>query len=66
MIDVAIPAGDAALVRDSTLLLVGALLLQVTASYVETLLTGCHDLHMGRLLIRARRMPMSPRLCRRP
>lgn len=63
VIDVAIPAGDAALVRDSTLLLVGALLLQVTASYVETLLTGIlgqkvmHDLrreifaHLQRLPI---------------
>ena len=32
---------------------------------METLLTGYLDLHMGRLLIRARRMPMSPRLCLR-
>lgn len=63
VIDVAIPAGNAALVRSSVLLLVGALLLQVTATYVETLLTGIlgqrvmHDLrrqifaHLQRLPI---------------
>ncbi len=63
VIDVAIPAGDAALVRSSVLLLVGALLLQVSAAYVETLLTGIlgqrvmHDLrrqifaHLQRLPI---------------
>jgi ATP-binding cassette subfamily B protein len=63
VIDVAIPAGDAALVRDSVFLLIGALLLQVSASYIETLLTGIlgqrvmHDLrrqifaHLQRLPI---------------
>ena len=63
VIDVAIPAGDAALVRNAVLLLIGALLLQVSAAYVETLLTGIlgqrvmHDLrrqifaHLQRLPI---------------
>ena len=63
VIDVAIPAGDVALLRTSVLWLVGALLLQVAATYVETLLTGIlgqkvmHDLrrqifaHLQRLPI---------------
>ncbi len=40
VIDVAIPAGDAAGIRRAAFLLVGALLLQVSGGYLETLLTG--------------------------
>ncbi|MCE9602614.1 MAG: ABC transporter ATP-binding protein/permease [Gemmatimonadetes bacterium] len=63
VIDVAIPAGDAALVRNSVLLLVGALLLQVSATYVETLLTGIlgqkvmHDLRC-QLFAHLQRLPI--------
>jgi len=63
VIDVAIPAGDAALLRSSVLLLVGALLLQVSATYVETLLTGIlgqkvmHDLRR-QLFAHLQRLPI--------
>lgn len=63
VIDVAIPAGDGALIRDSVLLFVAALVTQVAFAYVETILTGTlgqrvmHDLrrqifaHLQRLPI---------------
>lgn len=64
VIDVAIPARDGAMVREAALLMVGAILLQISCSYGETLLTGrlgqrvMHDLrrqlfaHLQRLPIR--------------
>ena len=63
VIDVAIPAGDANLVRSSVLLLVGALVLQVSATYAETLLTGIlgqkvmHDLRR-QLFAHLQRLPI--------
>ena len=63
VIDVAIPAGDADLVRSSVLLLVGALVLQVSATYAETLLTGIlgqkvmHDLRR-QLFAHLQRLPI--------
>lgn len=63
VIDVAIPAGDAAGIRDAALLLVGALLLQVSCGYLETLLTGIlgqkvmHDLRRE-LFARLQRLPI--------
>jgi len=63
VIDVAIPAGDAAGVRRAAFLLVGALLLQVSCGYLETLLTGIlgqrvmHDLRRE-LFARVQRLPI--------
>ncbi len=63
VIDVAIPSGDAALVRMSALLLVAALLTQVTAAYLETILTGLlgqrimHDLRRE-LFAHLQRLPV--------
>lgn len=63
VIDVAIPAGDAAGIRQAALLLVGALLLQVSCGYLETLLTGIlgqrvmHDLRRE-LFARLQRLPI--------
>jgi len=63
VIDVAIPAGDAAGIRDAALILVGALLLQVSCGYLETLLTGIlgqkvmHDLRRE-LFARLQRLPI--------
>ena len=63
VIDVAIPAGDAAGIRHAALLLVGALLLQVSCGYLETLLTGIlgqrvmHDLRRE-LFARLQRLPI--------
>ena len=63
VIDVAIPAGDAAGIREAALLLVGALLLQVSCGYLETLLTGIlgqkvmHDLRRE-LFARLQRLPI--------
>jgi ATP-binding cassette subfamily B multidrug efflux pump len=63
VIDVAIPAGDAAGIRDAALLLVGALVLQVSCGYLETLLTGIlgqkvmHDLRRE-LFARLQRLPI--------
>ena len=63
VIDVAIPARDAGLVRTSALLLVGALLAQVAASYLQTLITGTlgqrvmHDLRR-QLFAHLQRLPV--------
>jgi len=63
VIDVAIPAGDAAGIRRAAFLLVGALLLQVSCGYLETLLTGIlgqrvmHDLRRE-LFARVQRLPI--------
>jgi ATP-binding cassette subfamily B multidrug efflux pump len=63
VIDVAIPAGDAAGIREAALLLVGALVLQVSCGYLETLLTGIlgqkvmHDLRRE-LFARLQRLPI--------
>jgi ATP-binding cassette subfamily B multidrug efflux pump len=63
VIDVAIPAGDAALVRLSALLLVVALVTQVSAAYLETVLTGIlgqrimHDLRR-QLFAHLQRLPV--------
>lgn len=63
VIDVAIPSGDAALVRTSALLLVVALVTQVTAAYLETILTGIlgqrimHDLRR-QLFAHLQRLPV--------
>ena len=63
VIDVAIPAGDAALVRHSVALLVGALVLQVVCGYLDTLLTGIlgqrimHDLRR-QLFAHLQRLPI--------
>ena len=63
VIDVAIPAGDAALVRTSALLLVAALVTQIAAAYAETLLTGLlgqrimHDLRQ-QLFAHLQRLPV--------
>ena len=63
VIDVAIPAGDAALVRTTALLLVLALVTQIAAAYAETLLTGIlgqrimHDLRR-QLFAHLQRLPV--------
>ncbi len=63
VIDVALPAQDGAMVRDAALLLVVALLAQVSAAYVETLLTGIlgqrvmHDLRR-QLFAHLQRLPI--------
>jgi ATP-binding cassette subfamily B protein len=63
VIDVAIPAGDGAAIRQAALLLVGALLLQVSCGYLETWLTGIlgqrvmHDLRRE-LFARLQRLPI--------
>jgi len=63
VIDVAMPAGDAALVRMSAILLVVALLAQVVAMYTETLLTGIlgqrimHDLRQ-QIFAHLQRLPV--------
>jgi ATP-binding cassette subfamily B protein len=63
VIDVAIPAGDGASIRQAALLLVAALLLQVSCGYLETLLTGIlgqrvmHDLRRE-LFARLQRLPI--------
>ena len=63
VIDVAIPAGDGAAIRHAALLMVGALLLQVSCGYLETLLTGIlgqrvmHDLRRE-LFARLQRLPI--------
>lgn len=63
VIDVAIPSGDAALVRTSALLLVAALVTQIAAAYTETLLTGIlgqrimHDLRQ-QLFAHLQRLPV--------
>lgn len=63
VIDVAIPARDADGVRTATLLLVGALLTQVSAAYAETVLTGLlgqrvmHDLRR-QLFAHLQRLPI--------
>jgi len=63
VIDVAIPAGDAALIRTATLLLVAALVTQVSAAYLETVLTGIlgqrimHDLRR-QLFAHLQRLPV--------
>jgi ATP-binding cassette, subfamily B, multidrug efflux pump len=62
-IDVAIPAGDAALIRTAALLLVAALVTQVSAAYLETVLTGIlgqrimHDLRR-QLFAHLQRLPV--------
>ena len=64
VIDVAIPAGDHALVRQSAVLLVAALVTQVACSYLETLLTGIlgqrvmHDLRR-QLFAHLQRLPVA-------
>lgn len=63
VIDVAIPAGDGALIRESVVLLLAALVTQVTCSYLETLLTGIlgqrvmHDLRR-QIFARLQRLPV--------
>ena len=63
VIDVAIPAGDGAAIRHAGILMVGALLLQVSCGYLETLLTGIlgqrvmHDLRRE-LFARLQRLPI--------
>ncbi|MBP7550887.1 MAG: ABC transporter ATP-binding protein [Gemmatimonadaceae bacterium] len=63
VIDVAIPAGDGALVRTTALLLVLALVTQIAAAYAETLLTGIlgqrimHDLRR-QLFAHLQRLPV--------
>jgi ATP-binding cassette subfamily B protein len=64
VIDVAIPAGDTAMIRDAVLLFVGALVTQITFSYTETLLTGVlgqrvmHDLRRE-IFARIQRLPIT-------
>jgi hypothetical protein len=41
VIDVAIPAGDTAMIVRAVLLFVAALVTQFAFGYIETLLTGC-------------------------
>lgn len=64
VIDVAIPAKDAGLIVQSTLLLLAALLLQVIGNYTETILTGTlgqrvmHDLRR-QLFAQLQRLPVT-------
>ena len=64
VIDLAIPTGDAALILESALLLVVALLTQVACGYTETLLTGIlgqrvmHDLRR-QLFAHLQRLPIT-------
>jgi ATP-binding cassette, subfamily B, multidrug efflux pump len=64
VIDVAIPAGDTAMVRDAVLLFVAALVTQVTFGFIETLLTGMlgqrvmHDLRRE-IFARIQRLPIA-------
>lgn len=64
VIDVAIPAGDTAMIRNAVLLFVGALVTQITFSYTETLLTGVlgqrvmHDLRRE-IFARIQRLPIT-------
>ncbi len=64
VIDVAIPAGDAALVWQSTLILLAALVGQVIGAYLETVVTGTlgqrvmHDLRR-RVFAQLQRLPVT-------
>lgn len=64
VIDVAIPAADGAMIRESVLLLVGALVVQVFCLYFGTLLTGIlgqrvmHDLRRE-LFAKLQRLPIT-------
>ncbi len=63
VIDVAIPAADGAMIRESVFLLLAALVTQVTCSYLETLLTGIlgqrvmHDLRRE-IFAKLQRLPV--------